>query len=79
MAALEKKTFSNFIEKIPNATESNKLPLLCNYVSASVYQFISEAPDYSTAIATLDSLYVIKRNEILARRPALSSIPKSAS
>lgn len=62
-----KKTFSNFIEKIPNVTEDNKLPLLCNYVSATVFLYINDAESYNDAIAILDSLYVARRNEIFAR------------
>lgn len=62
-----KQTFSNFIDKIPNVTEANKLPLLCNYVSAAVFLYINDAENYSDAIATLDSLYVVRRNEIFAR------------
>lgn len=62
-----KKTFSNFIAKIPQVTEENKLPLLCNHVSAAVFLYVNDADKYSDAIAILDSLYIVRRNEIFAR------------
>lgn len=62
-----KKTFENFLLKVPNLIEENKLPLLFNYVSANVFQSISEATSYSAAITALETLYVVKKNEIFAR------------
>ncbi len=55
------RTFSNFITQVKDMTEVNKLQLLCNYVSASVYTYINECENYSDAIAVLDSLYVTKK------------------
>lgn len=62
-----KRTFTNFIDKIPNVTDDSKLPLLFNYISAAVFVYINDAVNYNDAIGILDSLYVIRRNEIFAR------------
>lgn len=62
-----KRTFSNFIDRIPQMAEVNKLPLLCNYVSANVFRFINDEDSYDAALNILDSLYITKRNEIFAR------------
>lgn len=52
----------------PTATlAANKLDVLINYVSSSVYDYISECADYDTAIQTLESMYVVPKNEIFAR------------
>ncbi|GFT30801.1 retrovirus-related Pol polyprotein from transposon gypsy [Trichonephila clavipes] len=52
---------------IKTITEENKLPLLCNYVTSNVYQFINDCTTYAQAIAILDSLFIKKRNVIFAR------------
>ena len=62
-----KRTFGNFLEGITNIAEGNKLPLLCNYVSSNVYQFINDCTTYTEAITILDSLFIKKRNIIFAR------------
>ncbi|GFW02169.1 uncharacterized protein TNCV_4144351 [Trichonephila clavipes] len=62
-----KKTFENFLGGIKTITEENKLPLLCNYVTSNVYQFINDCTTYAQAIAILDSLFIKKRNVIFAR------------
>ncbi|GFW99881.1 retrovirus-related Pol polyprotein from transposon opus [Trichonephila clavipes] len=62
-----KKTFENFLGGIKTITEQNKLPLLCNYVTSNVYQFINDCTTYAQAIAILDSLFINKRNVIFAR------------
>ncbi|KFM71742.1 hypothetical protein X975_23396, partial [Stegodyphus mimosarum] len=62
-----KRTFSNFLTQVKEATEERKLQLLCNFVSASVYQYINDSQSYDNAINVLDSLYITKRNEIFAR------------
>lgn len=62
-----KKTFTNFVNQISDITEENKLPLLCNYISADVFQYVNDSSSFQDAIELLDSLYVTKRNEIYAR------------
>ena len=62
-----KITFGDFLEGITNIAEGNKLPLLCNYVSSNVYQFINECRTYTEAITILDSLFIKKHNIIFAR------------
>ncbi|GFW12406.1 uncharacterized protein TNCV_816591 [Trichonephila clavipes] len=52
---------------IKTITEENKLPLLCNYGTSNVYQFINDCTTYAQAIAILDSLFIKKRNVIFAR------------
>jgi hypothetical protein len=68
----------NFVNQITDITEENKLPLLCNYVSADVYQYINDSPDFKEAIALLDSLYVMKRNQIYARHCLASRMQQAA-
>ena len=67
-----KRTFSGFISAIErslgaNDPPINKLDLLCTYVSSSVYDYISEAQDYDSAITILDTTYVKPKSEIYAR------------
>ncbi|GFX05058.1 putative retrovirus-related pol polyprotein from transposon opus [Trichonephila clavipes] len=52
---------------IKTIAEENKLPLLCNYVTSNIYQFINDCTTYAQAIAILDSLFIKKRNVIFAR------------
>lgn len=65
-----KETFQNFLavetesEKISNAT---KLKILLNNVTPNIYSFIREAKDYSTAVSTLDKIYIKSKNKIHAR------------
>ncbi|GFY06678.1 putative retrovirus-related pol polyprotein from transposon opus [Trichonephila clavipes] len=61
------KTFENILGGIKTITEENKLPLLCNYVTSNVYQFINDCTTYAQAIAILDSRFIKKRNVIFAR------------
>ena len=51
-----KQTFTNFLNSISKVEESDKLPLLSNYVSSNVFQYINECNDYNVAIDTLDKL-----------------------
>ncbi|GFW84309.1 retrovirus-related Pol polyprotein from transposon 17.6 [Trichonephila clavipes] len=62
-----KKTFENFLGGIKTITEEHKLPLLRNYVTSNVYQFINDCTTYAQAIAILDSLFIKKRNVIFTR------------
>ena len=59
------RTYKNFINSITFALDTTneqqnqqKLSTLINYVSPSVYEFISEAPNYARAIDILRELYV---------------------
>ena len=60
------RTFDNFILSI-NEPNLNKLNLLVNFVSPTVYEYISECGNYNQAIDILRKLYVKPKNEIYAR------------
>ncbi|KAG8171473.1 hypothetical protein JTE90_008887, partial [Oedothorax gibbosus] len=62
---------------ISNISEDKKLPLLCNFVAANVFQYINESKTYSEAIAALDGIYVIKRSEIYSRHCLASRIQQN--
>ncbi|GFV88288.1 putative retrovirus-related pol polyprotein from transposon opus [Trichonephila clavipes] len=66
MAPLKKKLLKTFLGGIKTITEENKLPLLCNYVTSNVYQFINYCTTYAQAIVILD-FFLKKRNVIFAR------------
>ena len=63
------KTFNNFISSIqlPDQQVPDKLLLLTNFLSPAVYDFISDATDFDSAIDILKSLYVKPANEVFAR------------
>jgi len=68
------RTFENFIASIVFPNEMNdatkqqqKLSTLINYISPSIYEFISEAPDYENAIGTLKALYIKPVNTMYNR------------
>ena len=48
-------------------TSDNKLNLLMNYVSPSVYEYIQDAATYDSAIETLTNIYVRPVNKVYAR------------
>lgn len=60
------RTFKNFITVV-KAKENEKLDLLINYVSPTVYEYISEYTTFKEAIKILDTLYIKPKNEIFAR------------
>ncbi|GFT61993.1 uncharacterized protein NPIL_264711, partial [Nephila pilipes] len=62
-----KKTFENILGGIKTLTEENKFPLLSNYITSNVYQFINDCTTYTQAIAILDFLFIKKRNVIFTR------------
>ena len=62
-----KRTFSNFLSHVNDASEESKLQLLTNYIAPNVYQYISELETFKDAMDTLESLYVKPRNEVYAR------------
>jgi len=65
-----RKTFKNYAEELDQQREDravDKLILLINCVSHTVYEFIEECETYDEAITALQSLYVHVPNEIFAR------------
>lgn len=60
------RTFSHFIQCI-ESHNPNKLELLINYLSPTVYQSVSLCPTYEDAVQTLKSLYAPSKSEIFAR------------
>ena len=61
-----KRTFENFLTVLPQEN-LNKLTVLANYVSPTIFQYIEECSDYAAAIEILQALFVKFRNEIFAR------------
>ena len=61
------KTFNNFLSKLDDASDDDKLAILINYLSADVYSYVSGATNFAAAIEILDKLYVKPKNEIFAR------------
>ncbi|KFM80549.1 hypothetical protein X975_17233, partial [Stegodyphus mimosarum] len=49
----------NFLTQVNEATEKRKLQLLCNFVFASIYQYINDSQVYDNAINILASLYIL--------------------
>ena len=62
-----KRTFDNFIGKVKDIDEDEKLNLLINYIAPSVFEYVSECKTYDEAINILNSTYVKVTNEIYAR------------
>ena len=58
------RTFQNFLSSIQ---DPNKLNLLINFLSPTVYDFIADCTDYDAAITILKNLYVKPANEIFTR------------
>lgn len=61
-----KRTFENFLIVLPQEG-LDKFGVLTNFVSPMVFQYIEDCGDYTTAIATLEALFVKPKNEIYAR------------
>ena len=61
------RTFQNFVNSLTPAQQENTLNLLINFVSPSVFEFISEASSFDEAISLLNNLYNKPKNEIFAR------------
>ena len=61
-----KRTFENFLTVLPQEN-LNKLTVLENYVSPTIFQHIEDCSDYAAAIEILQVLFVKPRNEIFAR------------
>lgn len=65
------KTFESFMAKIASnekeITSEDKLNLLINHVSQSVFDFISESTTYEEAIDILNKIFIKPTSEIFAR------------
>ena len=64
------KTFQNFVESVRNANrdrEVDKLALLMNYVSPTMYCSIESATTYDDALIILKSIYTKPKNEVFTR------------
>ena len=59
-----KKTFDNFLASLP---EPQKLSILINFVSARIYEYISDIDTFEEAIEILEKTYVKPKNEVFAR------------
>jgi len=62
-----KYTFTKYLAKLPNITDSDKLDALCNFVDKSVFEHISEFSIYGNAMEILQQVYAKPPNEIFAR------------
>ena len=60
------KTFGYFLEVLP-PDNLDKLRVLTNFVSPSVYELFTECITYESAIELLKRTYVIPTNEVFAR------------
>ena len=60
-------TFKNLMSNLTTEQQNCKLQILINYISPTVYEYISECATYDDAIATLTSIYNKPKNIIFAR------------
>lgn len=58
--------FQNFIRST-SANEEEKFRLLINYISPSIYEYVSQCKTYNEAVAILKSIFVKPVNEVFAR------------
>ena len=68
-----KKTFENFLSKTNVTEEADKLLLLTDHVTSDVFEHISDAADYISAIKTLYDLFVHPNNVIFNRHVLATS------
>ena len=61
-----KRTFDNFLAVLPQG-DLDKLSVLANYVSPSIFQHLEDCTDYEAAVGILQALFVKPRNEIFPR------------
>lgn len=59
--------YRRFLNFASERSDSERLKLLFNYISSSIYQHVSEAKTYSEAVSILKSLYVKPTNEVYCR------------
>lgn len=71
------RTFSNFLESIGGDPAPDRLKLLINYISPSVYSHIIDCSTYTEAINVLKSVYVKPTNVIFARHQLASRKQKT--
>ena len=60
------KTFEYYLEVLPQSG-LDKLCVLTNYVSPTVYECFSECNSYQSALEILKSIYIKPTNEVFAR------------
>lgn len=72
------RTFTNVLDSLPADPAPDKLKLLVNLVSPSVYSHISDCTRYDEAITILKTVYVKPTNVIFAR-PLLATRKQTAS
>lgn len=60
-------TFKNFLSTIEKLEESQKLPLLVNYTSHGIYEYIADCKTYDEAVQVLNTTFVKPKSEIFAR------------
>ena len=60
-------TKDNFLAVLPAQTNLDKLSVLENFVSPSIFRHIEECTDYGAGVGILQALFVKPRNEIFAR------------
>ena len=60
------RTFVNFLSVLP-AEGLDKLSVLANYLSPTIFQHIEDSTDYDAAMEILESLFIRPKNEIFAR------------
>ena len=60
------RTFNSFLTSVADR-DPNKLDLLINYLSPTVYDYVADCATYDSAIETLKNLYVKPANEVFAR------------
>ena len=61
-----KRTFENFMAVL-HREGLDKLAVLSNFVSPSIFQHIEDCTDYETSIETLQALFIKPKNEVFAR------------
>eukprot|EP00794_Sanderia_malayensis_P020739 gene20739-22770_t len=61
-----KRTFDNFLAVVPQE-DLDKLAVLSNFVSPSIFQHIEDCEDYETSIEALQTLFIKPKNEVFAR------------
>ena len=61
-----RRTFENLMAVLPHE-DLDKLAVLSNFVSPSIFQHIEDCTDYETSIETLQVIFIKPKNEIFAR------------
>ena len=62
------RTFEYFLDVLPStSTDSDKLRVLTNYVTPTIFEYFSECDDYQSAVSVLKSIYIKPTNPVFAR------------